>query len=172
MDVISFVFLFVTLCVPLPLSIISFVNSFKTRRIGKIFSILISALALSLTIAAFINAVLGLSLSGYYYQYYTVNNKTNYYVYFYRHPCSWVALGLGCGAIVCAFAAMIVVFVIKNRQNSRVSTNHPSSPQRVSNAPRNMNYIEEIKQLKELLDCGALTQEEFDMKKKEVLESR
>ena len=33
----------------------------------------------------------------------------------------------------------------------------------------NSNAIEQVRQLKELLDMGALTQEEFDTKKKELL---
>jgi len=32
------------------------------------------------------------------------------------------------------------------------------------------SYIDEIKKLKELLDCGAITQEEFDTEKKEILD--
>ena len=33
----------------------------------------------------------------------------------------------------------------------------------------NTDYIDEIKRLKELLDCDAITQEEYDAKKKEIL---
>ena len=44
-------------------------------------------------------------------------------------------------------------------------------PQPVPEKPVNhsMDYIDEIKRLKELLDCGAITQEEFDAKKKKLL---
>jgi len=35
----------------------------------------------------------------------------------------------------------------------------------------NVSYIEEIKKLKELLDSGAITQEEFEKEKKEILDS-
>lgn len=35
--------------------------------------------------------------------------------------------------------------------------------------PKEENPIEQVKQLKELLDMGAITQEEFDVKKKELL---
>ncbi len=35
--------------------------------------------------------------------------------------------------------------------------------------PTNVNPVEKIKQLKEMLDIGAITQEEFDAKKKEIL---
>ena len=35
--------------------------------------------------------------------------------------------------------------------------------------PTNDNPVEKIKQLKEMLDIGAITQEEFDAKKKEIL---
>ena len=34
---------------------------------------------------------------------------------------------------------------------------------------KNLSNIEQVKQLKELLDMGALTQDEFDRKKKELL---
>lgn len=32
------------------------------------------------------------------------------------------------------------------------------------------DQIESLKKLKELLDCGILTQEEFDIKKKQIME--
>jgi len=38
-----------------------------------------------------------------------------------------------------------------------------------SRQPTNANPVESIKQLKELFDIGAITQEEFDTKKKEIL---
>ena len=53
----------------------------------------------------------------------------------------------------------------KNGQRS-VSANRASSAPDTSSGT---NAIEQVKQLKELLDIGALTQEEFDMKKKELL---
>ena len=34
----------------------------------------------------------------------------------------------------------------------------------------NFDYIEEIKRLKDLLDCGAITQEEYDTKKAKLLQ--
>jgi len=35
--------------------------------------------------------------------------------------------------------------------------------------PTNVSPVEKIKQLKEMLDIGAITPEEFDAKKKEIL---
>ena len=53
----------------------------------------------------------------------------------------------------------------KNGQR-RTSAGTVSSPNTSAAAP---NAIEQVKQLKELLDMGALTQDEFDRKKKELL---
>ena len=42
-------------------------------------------------------------------------------------------------------------------------------PKVVTASPAPSNVAAEIKQYKELLDCGAITQEEFDQKKKQLL---
>ena len=50
---------------------------------------------------------------------------------------------------------------INEKQGNTVTNNKPSAQQ--------PSYIEEIKKLKDLLDAGIITQEEFDAKKKQLL---
>ncbi len=56
----------------------------------------------------------------------------------------------------------------KEYKNGRrtVSSNNASS---TAAAPTGQDAIEQVKQLKELLDMGALTPDEFEKKKKELL---
>ena len=99
---------------------------------------------------------------------------------YYNHPCAWVAMGLDIGCISVGVLCLAVTLLLKITQRS---VQRSSGPVRYYDAPveparpqskpqpRDMSYIEEIKQLKELLDSGALTQEEYDMLKKEILEN-
>lgn len=48
-------------------------------------------------------------------------------------------------------------------------TFNPSQNQQPAQSAANDNPVEKIKQLKEMLDIGAITQEDFDAKKKEIL---
>ena len=43
------------------------------------------------------------------------------------------------------------------------------SPKQPNLAKQNLAYIEELERLKKLLDCGAITKEEYDTKKSEIL---
>ena len=43
------------------------------------------------------------------------------------------------------------------------------SPKQPNLAKQNLAYIEELERLKKLLDCGAITKEEYDAKKSEIL---
>lgn len=80
------------------------------------------------------------------------------------HPLKWVGLGLGIASIaigVISLGVTIVLITVINKNGDK----HKK-------AKTNGNYIDELKGLKELLDCGAITQEEFDKKKANILENR
>ena len=97
------------------------------------------------------------------------------------YVCSWVGFGLFLGATVLNLFDFCINIsyrgdVEKNTSGSDlqehvINTRKEESKSQTKPA-RSMDYIAELKALKELLDCGALTQEEFDMKKKEILNRR
>ena len=194
-------FLSLTIAVALPMAIVAMIFHIKKLKPANVFLVLLNLLAIGLIIGAFVNSILGLSLSEEAYSYY--NTYTKSYVYYpeYTHPCSWVAMGLGIGAIVVSLIVMLATFGCisarrrarraeqLNRQNQERETERyarsltnaqfqrrpePVVAQPVKPAtekPTNgMDYIEEIKRLKELLDSGAITQEEFDQLKKRIFE--
>lgn len=77
--------------------------------------------------------------------------------------------------ILAIFVPFVAAILIQDKINKfYVSVNH-SSQVTASNSKQYCNQInestiiEEIKKYKELLDIGAITQEEFDIKKKEIL---
>ena len=55
-------------------------------------------------------------------------------------------------------------------EDSEVSTIPPISEETIPSSEIAINVPDEIKQYKELLDSGAITQEEYDAKKKQLLE--
>lgn len=82
----------------------------------------------------------------------------------------WLIIFLLAAGIICLLSFAIslaniseaVAYRRQNRTIKVISTNETSKK-------HNVDYIEEIKMLKELLDSGAITQEEFDAKKKQLL---
>ena len=147
----------------------------------KVLQFFLGVAALGLVIGAFVNGIVGAAESGtvYSWDYY---GYTDYY--YYRHPCCWVCLGLSCGAMLVLAVDTVITFVTlgvqrKNRraaaqanfQRENVATQQPvqNKPAEVAKPKGDMSYIEEIKALKGLLDIGAITQEEFDKKKRELL---
>ena len=53
--------------------------------------------------------------------------------------------------------------------DGNIITNTPAAQQQQTYTPSPMGQADEIKKYKELLDAGAITQEEFDAKKKQLL---
>lgn len=164
-DPISLTFLLLVLFEALPMAIVSLAINQKTR---SMFVVFFSIVAIMLAVGTIINASIGLL-----------------YSYYYRNPFSWVALGLGCGAIVVSALSLITFFItlkIRNRRRILARKYEESAyKQEIRPQPKleskpmtpcassDTRYIEEIKQLKELLDCGAITQEEFEFKKRVIL---
>ena len=65
----------------------------------------------------------------------------------------------GCSIVVFAVSTYLAVSSKKNPQKEKIT-----------NTKKNMSGVpDELKKFKELLDLGAITQEEFDAKKKELL---
>ena len=65
--------------------------------------------------------------------------------------------------------AKVLADLINQRQKNTESFN-PQTTARETTQPTQLSNLDELKKLKELLDMGAITQEEFDVKKKQLLE--
>ena len=93
-----------------------------------------------------------------------------------EYECAWVSFGLGVGCVSLGALVLIISLCLYLYKFQSSSSEKTSGYQKPASKPLNnshdYSYIEEIKALKELLDCGALTEEEFTAKKKEVLERR
>ena len=175
MDGLALTFLILTCAIAFPFAFASLILNLLPNKRKYIIPTFISLITIGLCIGALVNAILGLTLSGTVtYGYYdSYSHMTRYYSYFYRHPCSWVALGLSCGAMFVGAISLLIILIIRIREAlSNKSKVVKPQPQIVKTEPRNSNYIQELKGLKELLDMGAITQEDYDMKKKEILERR
>ena len=67
--------------------------------------------------------------------------------------------------VLLAAAAILICVVVRNTpQIKPIKTSQPTIAQKTD------NRIEELTKLKDLLDAGVITQEEFDAKKKQILE--
>ena len=77
--------------------------------------------------------------------------------------------------VLSIFLPFIAYIVLQSKMNEALTTRVVQIPnQNYQRKPvvieqKKMNYLDEIKSLKELLDVGAITQEEFEIKKKELL---
>lgn len=175
-DSIGIIFLMLAIFVGIPLFVTSLIFSIKLRGklrfIPRILAILVGAL----TLAAIINCSIGIeSYSDTRTYHSTIAGEIYYNAFHWRHPCSWVGMGLCCGAMLFGIAALTLALIFRHMEKvKRLENPEPvQNKQRVvhrTNRSVGLNYIDEIKQLKELLDCGAITQEEYDAKKKEALE--
>ena len=81
----------------------------------------------------------------------------------------WLIVWAIIAAVICSVTLIISIFNIRDaliyrRQNRTIKTSSNEADKK-----HDVDYIEEIKMLKELLDSGAITQEEFDAKKKQLL---
>lgn len=63
-----------------------------------------------------------------------------------------------------AFAKTAYIEIKKAFEDYKINSDKPAEPN-----PSTLSSMDEIKKLKELLDIGAVTQEEFDAKKKQLL---
>lgn len=66
--------------------------------------------------------------------------------------------------------AVLIVFIILSIMFTKQGPRQPKAVTIVE-VPQQISLADEIKKYKDLLDSGAITQEEFDAKKKEILES-
>ena len=79
-----------------------------------------------------------------------------------------VSYFLKIGFSLAMFVFSIVLFVKTHPFRRDDGNNEEIVPKK----RKKYDYFDEIKRLKELFDCGALTQEEFDVEKKKVLENK
>lgn len=165
MDHLSFISLLLTGLLALPLTIFVFVLSFKLKKGWKAFFIFASSLIFVLAAVVIPNGILGLCNSRDVPLYDTYRSQ-----YWYRSDYTIVAFVFAINAVILSLIALfgtLILLRLEPRDSSKLVVK-PTTVKKQTNS----NYIEELKQLKELLDSGALTQEEFDSKKKEVLQGR
>ena len=166
MEPIASSWLFTTLFTTIPFAIAGFFFFIRNgRRDGfkRFIRLFIIIFSLALSIGTIVNSIIGIALS--------VDIS-----YADRHECCWVALGLGIGALVVSVIGLVCNLISylhfkrdqRRIRKTRVQTNVETKSV-IEKSSNDMSYIEEIKQLKELLDMGAITQEEYDEKKKKLL---
>ena len=152
-------FLVLASSIAIPCAIATIVFNSVFHRPRKIILYLLATLTFALYIGCLVNAIVGLANSHY------LDDP---------HACCWVAMGLGIGSLLVGLIGLVLTLALKKKTGHYCSSErHESNSNKynkVQHVSTGLNYIEEIKQLKELLDCGAITQEEYDKKKKEILE--
>lgn len=158
-------FLMLLVVMSIPLNVVSFVFGLmirnRTRPIAVTFPIIGIVLIASAFLSLVISAMLIPSKS------YDDSSASSLF--------GWIALGLSIGAFLVGIVSIILVFTFRSRylasiKEEPITVALPKMKDDKPSASNNSTgYIEEIKQLKELLDSGAITQEEFDKKKKELL---
>lgn len=166
MDHLSFISLLLTGLIALPLAIVAFILSFKLKRGWKAFFIFASSLIFVLVAIVIPNASIGLCTSRLVWY---SDTYDSFYIW-YRSDYTIVAFVFAINAVVLSLIALfgtLILLRLEPRDSSKLVVKPTTVTKQI-----NSNYIEELKQLKELLECGALTQEEFDSKKKEVLQGR
>lgn len=171
-DVLAVIFLVLALTVGIPLVIFSLVLTREIKRGRNIFYVLIS-LGIILIIGSTVLSIIGGTNSKL-----IVDNY--YYSYFYRHPCVWVGMGLSIGSMAVNLITTIVLIIISiyNEHNlthkeakEKVQSNEQPRRYSTNRKYKSYDYIDEIRELKKLLECGAITQQEYDMKKKQILDN-
>ena len=172
-DILGTIFFIVSLLVTLPITLVSF---FWLKKMNKknIFVTVLVAFTLLLTLAAIVNCLIGSLLS------YDSSPRAafidyvhggTYEVYHYQHICVWIGFGFAIGALFFSLVSIVTVWLIrsKNLNNKPAQTIVKNQPVQQKRVNTNYSYIDEIKELKKLLDSGVITQSEFDMKKKQIL---
>ena len=167
-------FLSLTITIAFPLAIIALAFHIKKLKPPIPFLFFLNLIALGLSIGAFVNAIIGAALYSPAHSYYDSYSHRTIYYDGTNHECAWVALGLCLGAIALGLIVLITTFIyIRKRRNllhrvkQKQQTIQQTNTQTIAN--NKIDYIDEIKRLKELLDCGAITEEEFTAKKKQLL---
>ena len=156
MDTLVIIFLPLTEAIALPFVVLSFIFGSKVERTPKAFVLFFTILSTLLVVGATVTLLIGDATSGYYVN--TYNEDID--VYYHRSACVWVGMGLAIGAIV--FSA--VTFIVGN--SIRIYQSKNRVPQSTNNQSNNIGII---KELYELYKCGAITQEEYEAKKKDLL---
>ena len=197
MDTIGSLFLILEVIISTPLLVWSLIWNSKNKDSTRKYAIPFQVLAIALFIGGLANCIVGLSLSGV--EYYLYEEIGYYYRHPCCWVGMGLSIGsmvIGFIAFLVAlayfekyrakFAPKVEPKpVVKQEVPQKVETVKIVEPKPVpqvvpqpapepATAPtpavkRSTNYIEEIKALKELLDCGAITEEEFSKKKKQVL---
>ncbi len=107
-DSLASTFLILALAIGLPFALISIALVIKKKGAMKAAAIFLSVLAIMLVIGTLVNAIIG------------INHARDYG----HHPCTWVALGLSCGAMAVGLIALCVgvyAFFSKSGQQAQNS---------------------------------------------------
>ena len=128
----------------IPLGIVSIVHSSKVQGGAKAVLLPLSIIGLILTLVCFFGSVS------------TENPNAFAFLYF--------------GGLVLSIVTLSVAVHYQRKANNKVfDDKRKEHIQSVKQANNKIEYIDEIKELKDLLDSGAITQEEYDSKKSEIL---
>lgn len=137
-------FLSLIILISIILGIVAFSNSLKTNVKLTIAVRILAIISLSFSLLSIINMIITLSTATLY-----VYNGD---IYSYMSNWIYATIPTVCIAITLSLITLILSFyAIKTAYDD--------------NKTINKNIVEEIKELKGLVDCGALTQEEFDLLK-------
>ena len=159
-------FLMLFIVMSIPLNVVSFVFGLKIRNKTRPIAVIIPIVGIALIASAFIGLITSAALTPN--RAYDDDSASTLFL--------WISVGLSTGAFVNGVAAIIVVFILRSRylaslkQEPKIIATSIAKENKASANSDSTGYIKEIKELKELLDSGAITQEEFDKKKKELLE--
>ena len=185
-------FLALAISIDLPLAIVAIIFHAKKIKPSNAILLFFNIFAFALILGAIINSIVAMAMYSAPYSYYDSYSRTYRYYQADIHECTWVAMGLSLGGLVVSLAVMLITLdcvrrirrarkqqIYYSKLNAQKAAQHTASlaskqtpqPEAAPEKPVNhsMDYIDEIKRLKELLDCGAITQEEFDAKKKQLL---
>ena len=108
-DTLALLFMLLSIFVGLPLAGASIALVFNRKGIGKYVVIFFAVLTVMLTIGTFVNALIG-------------GSKEEYDSH---HPCTWVALGLSCGAMGVGLIDLIIAVFVRISKN--MSASQPAS---------------------------------------------
>ena len=138
--------------VGIPLGIVAIVNSAKTKGVALAILLPLSIIALFVNIVGIFGGLGGNISSG---------------------TCSILFVS----GLVVSIVTLSVAVHYRRKLNNKIfddkkKEHEESVAQILAKEKSQSDYITEIKRLKELLDTGAITQEEYDLKKSEILNKK
>lgn len=151
----------------LPCCVVSYIFAAKIKDLTKITCFVLASFSLVFVVASFICATVALE----------IGTKSGYNSV---HTLVYAALFLGIFAFLTSLGSLALTFLLYftgKARYRRLANGEPVYGQTtktvIYNEPKvdsNGDYLEQLKRLKELLDSGAITQEEYDLLKKQKID--